>query len=324
PPMSSAFVAELARRLQGHSAALTMPLNWIEQRLSELGVSIAQLVQSENQQQAADQVSISNSIGSLRLLSATDWHAFVESMSVAERALREDPGGVYGRMDFATRDHYRHVLEKIARRSDLPEEQVARNCVHLARAAAPPGDGDERASHVGYYLIDKGRPQLEAVCRMKLPVFPAALRARCLYGGTSALLTAIFTAALLAHALAGGTSGWLLMLCGIPVLLAASQLALALVNWLTTLLLAPQLLPRMDYSRGIAPESRTLVVIPTIIHDAQNVEALAEALEVRFLANRDAQLQFALLTDFADASAENLPQDEPLLELAAQRVEALN
>src|SRR6185436_12225349 len=75
PPMSSSFVAELARRLQGRSAALALPLNWIEQRLSELGLSIAQMVQSENQQQAADQVSISNSIGSLRLLAATDWHA---------------------------------------------------------------------------------------------------------------------------------------------------------------------------------------------------------------------------------------------------------
>src|SRR4029077_1577920 len=147
PPMSSSFVAELARRLQGQSAALAMPLNWIEQRLSELGLSIAQLAQSETQQQAADQVSISNSIGSLRLLAATDWHAFVETMSVAERTLREDPGGVYGRMNFATRDRYRHVLEKVARRSGVPEEQVARQCLELAREAAARGDGDERTAH---------------------------------------------------------------------------------------------------------------------------------------------------------------------------------
>ena len=146
PPMSSSFVAELARRLHGHGAAFAMPLNWVEQRLSELGLSIAQLVQAENQQQAADQVSISNSIGSLRLLAATDWHAFVETMSIAERTLREDPAGVYGRMDFATRDHYRHVLEKIARRSGLAEEQVARSCVRLAREAAARNDGDDRAA----------------------------------------------------------------------------------------------------------------------------------------------------------------------------------
>ena len=72
PPMSGAFVAELARRLQGRSAALALPLTWIEQQLAESGQTIEQLVRVENQQQAADQVSIGNSIGSLRSLGAMD------------------------------------------------------------------------------------------------------------------------------------------------------------------------------------------------------------------------------------------------------------
>ncbi|OFZ84215.1 MAG: cyclic beta 1-2 glucan synthetase [Betaproteobacteria bacterium RBG_16_66_20] len=326
PPMSSSFVAELARRLQGQSAALAMPLNWIEQRLSELGLSIEQLVQSENQQQAADQVSISNSIGSLRLLAATDWHAFVETMSVAERTLREDPGGVYGRMDFATRDHYRHVLEKIARRSGLAEDQVARSCLQLAREAAARNDGDDRAAHVGFYLVGRGLPQLEAVTRMRVPASLALQRisGRYIYLGPIALLTAAFAGGLLAQAHASGARGWLLVLCGILAILGTSQLAVALVNWLATLMVTPRPLPRMDFAKGIAPESQTLVVVPTFIHSAQNVEDLVEALEVRFLGNRDAHLQFGLLTDFADAREETLPQDEPLLQLAEQRIAALN
>ena len=36
PPMASAFVAELARRLQGQSAALALALTWIEQRLARI------------------------------------------------------------------------------------------------------------------------------------------------------------------------------------------------------------------------------------------------------------------------------------------------
>ncbi len=84
PPLVSSFVAEFARRLQGQSPALALPLTWIEQRLSESGLTIEQLVQTENQQQAADQVSISNSIGSLRFLGAMDWREFVETMSVVE------------------------------------------------------------------------------------------------------------------------------------------------------------------------------------------------------------------------------------------------
>src|SRR5690606_14399356 len=107
PPASSAFVAEIVRRLQGQGAALALPLTWIEQWLADHEQGIAQMVQLENRQQAADQVSISNSIGSLRLLSMTDWREFVETVSVVEKILRDDPAAIYGRMDFATRDRYR-------------------------------------------------------------------------------------------------------------------------------------------------------------------------------------------------------------------------
>src|SRR4029078_13023573 len=100
PPMVGSFVAELARRLQGQSAALALPLTWIEQRLSELGRTIEKMGESETQEQAADQVSRSNSIGGLRFLAAMDWRDFVEAMSVVERILREDR--TYGAMDFAT------------------------------------------------------------------------------------------------------------------------------------------------------------------------------------------------------------------------------
>ena len=116
----------------------------------------------------------------------------------------------------------------------------------------------------------------------------------------------------------------MLVTLGILLLLATSQLAVAMVNWLATLLVTPRPLPRMDFSRGLPPRSRTLVVIPTMLASAENIDSLLEALEVRFLANRDAHLHFGLLTDFQDASAETLPGDESLLWLARKGIEDLN
>ncbi|MBC8022038.1 MAG: cyclic beta 1-2 glucan synthetase, partial [Burkholderiales bacterium] len=169
PPMASPFVAELARRLQGQSAALALPLTWIEQRLSDSGDSIEQLVQVEAQEQARAQVSIGNTIGSLRFLAATDWRDFFEAMSGVERKLREDPGGLYGLMDFATRDRYRHVVEEIARRGTLSESEVARVAVRMAHDGTSGTSGrngdDDRRAHVGYYLVDKGRASLERAAR---------------------------------------------------------------------------------------------------------------------------------------------------------------
>jgi len=165
PPMVSSFIAEMARRLQGQGPALALPLTWIEQRLSESGSTIEQLVRSENQRQATDQVSISNSIASLRFLDATDWREFVETMSIVERNLREDPEGVYGKMSFATRDRYRHVIEKIARNSNSSEGEVAGKAVQLALDSWE--KKQSRAGHVGFYLIGEGRTALERSVAMR-------------------------------------------------------------------------------------------------------------------------------------------------------------
>ena len=329
PPMSSSFVAELARRLQGQSPALAMPLNWIEQRLSEAGLTIEQLVQLESQIQAADQVSMSNTIGSLRFLGAMDWREFVETMSVVEQKLREDPERVYGRMDFATRDRYRHVVEQVAKASQLSESDVARKAIQLAHERRTSKDGNDRAAHVGFYLIDKGLPQLEQAAQARFNAVETLRRIGgqfplLLYIGTIALLTALVTGSLLAKAYGDGLDGWLLLLFGILVAFCASHLAVALSNWLATLLATPRLLPRLDFSRGIPSQSRTLVAVPTMLISAQNIEDLSEALEVRFLANRDPHLHFGLLTDFLDARVATLPEDEQLLRLAQQRIEELN
>ena len=144
------------------------------------------------------------------------------------------------------------------------------------------------------------------------------------YLGSITLLTVIFSGALLAKAHTGGLQDWSLALFGALSLLCASRLAVALVNWLSTVLVMPHPLPRMDFSEGIPPESRALVVVPTMLTSPRNIELLVESLEVRFLANRDENLHFGLLTDFLDANEETIPEDAELLRLAREGIEELN
>ncbi len=329
PPLTPPFVSELSRRLQGQGPALAFPLTWIEQQLAESGLSIEQLVRSGNQQQAADQVSVSNSIGSLRLLGTLDWRDFVEAMSLVEQTLRADPAAAYAGMDFASRDSYRHAVETIAKASGCSEHAVASQAVALAAARTAPAGGDGREAHVGYYLIDRGRCDLEKATRASLAPAAALRRwasrsALFLYLGTTALLTLILAADLLARMRAEALPAWALVPLAVLATLATGQLAIALVNWVMPQLAAPRRLPRMDFSQGIPSASRTLVVVPTLLTGTDNVEGLIEALEVRFLANRDANLHFGLLTDLCDATEETLAQDAPLLALAQERIEALN
>jgi cyclic beta-1,2-glucan synthetase len=327
PPTSSAFVAELARRLQGQSPALTLALTWMTHRLAELDLTIEQQIQAEIGQQAADQVTIANSIGSLRFLGSMDWQEFVETMSAVEHTLRCDPANIYGQMDFATRDQYRHAVERIARHSPRSETEVAELALKLAREHG--GKGDARHGHIGFYLVDEGVAALEKLAAMRLPLAASlskTARAAPLltYLGGIGLLTALLTGLLLERAARHGVHGWQMAALALLATAAAGQLALALVNWLATVLASPRPLPRMDFKEGIPSDARGIVVVPTLIYSKDNVAALCEALEVRFLANRDPNLRFCLLTDFADADAETLPTDAALLQQAAERIAALN
>src|SRR5438477_564512 len=158
PTLSSSFVAEFCQRLSRLNPALHLARGWLEQRTLEQGLSVEQLVHQESQSQASDQVSVSHSISSLRLLSAIDWKEFVETLSLVEQTLRGEPADVYGDMDFATRDRYRHFVEIFARLSALSEIEVARKAVNLAQESAQQKGREDRTAHAGFNLIDKGFP----------------------------------------------------------------------------------------------------------------------------------------------------------------------
>ena len=206
-------------------------------------------MQSETQKQAGDQVSISNTIGSLRFLGSMDWREFVETMSVVEHKLREDPGGLYGRMDFATRDRYRHVVEEIAKGSQLSESDVARKAIQLAHdgtggnvgqtatTIAPPTSASIWSTRDGRGSNRRRRcvlPPPQALHRLgrRIPLL--------LYLGSIAAITAALTAALLAEAQGDGVADAVLVTLAILLLLATSQLAVGMVNWVATLLVTPR------------------------------------------------------------------------------------
>lgn len=328
-PMTTSFVSEMARRLQGQGLTLALPLTWIEQQLAESNHNIAQLVHSENRQQAANQVSISNCIYSLRLLWALDWREFVETMSAVEQILRTDPSTAYADMDFASRDHYRHAIEVLAKTSKLSEEAVAKRAIDIAQAAAAQHGNKDRTAHVGYYLIDQGLSELETAIAAHLASTTTLWRwasrsPLSIYLGAIALCTLPTVGSLLVVAQAEGATHAELLLLTILALLGVSQFSVALVNWLTTLFVAPRPLPRMDFSQGIPSTARTLVVVPTMLSSPHNVKMLMEALEVRFLANRDPNLYFGLLTDLPDAATETQTADAPLLQLAQEEIQAMN
>ena len=329
PPIVSAFVSELIRQLRGKGPDLALVLNWIEQQLSGSGLSSTELVDAENHKQTTDQVSISNSIGSLRLLGVMDWRSFVEANSIVEKILLEDNNGVYGRMDFSSRDRYRHVVELIAKKSPSSEEEVARIAIQLMHENTPSLDSDQRSTHVGYYLIGKGKSQTKQLANMRMTIINNIQQTIKRYAFLAYMffilfITTVISAAIFFKIQSEIKTLGLLIFVSVLVFLSTSQLAISVVNFFSTLLVKPNLLPRMDFSKDIPQSSKTMVVIPAMLTTITEIENLVEGLEVRFLANRNDNLHYGLLTDFTDALLETVPNDQELLDTVKNGIEALN
>ncbi|MGH7339721.1 MAG: GH36-type glycosyl hydrolase domain-containing protein, partial [Candidatus Rokuibacteriota bacterium] len=86
----------------------------------------------------------------------------------------------------------------------------------------------------------------------------------------------------------------------------------------------PRRLPRLDFSGGIPDNARTMVVIPTLLTSVRGVAELIEHVEVLALGNLDPRIHFAILGDFADAPAREMPDDAVILAAARAGIVALN
>ncbi|MGC4087889.1 MAG: glucoamylase family protein [Polyangiaceae bacterium] len=323
---SDAFLVQLLRRLREHDAPSVEVSDWIAAQCAQKGTTPEELARKQHLRQAADQVSVGNSITSMRQIAALDWGKFFEQVSNVEALLAQDPSGAHTRSDDATRDRCRHAVEKIARRSRRSEAEVAEIALSLAREAM-----DQRAAaaitHVGYYLVDAGRKQLER--RVGYRLSPAEWVTRpvleypsLFFLGGIALLSGLL--AWLAVAVASTHAPGLAWLVLALALVPASEIAVSIVNSLSIALLPPRLLPKLSLEEGIPKALTTLVAVPSLLDSESTLKSLLEDLEVRSLANPERNLYFALLTDFTDADAAEREGDARLLELARAGIAELN
>jgi cyclic beta-1,2-glucan synthetase len=264
---------------------------------------------------------------SLRTLTTMNWSEMFEKVSLVEAILNEEPDQIYGQMDLETKERYRREIQQLSRRTGEPEAEVARRVVELAEKGRAANDG--RQAHIGYYLIDCGRQQLEKAIGYS-PKYREAVgrfvlkRGATFYLGSIAALTAIGVAAAIGIALVAGGSPFMCLLSALLALIPASELAMGIVNYWVTRSLPMHTLPKMELRTGIPTGSEAIVVIPTMLLNEQQITGMVETLESHFLANPERNLTFALLTDFGDAPEARMPEDDDLLAAAMNSIRRLN
>ncbi|MDF2925697.1 MAG: glycosyltransferase [Paenibacillaceae bacterium] len=335
-PLSGALVVQLVKHLREHAEDSAHIGEWLVCKLENEPESLDAILSYEYQLQAEYQVSTGNVIASLRKLSRLVWSGLFEEICVVEQTLRGEQAGDYPRLDSASRHTLRHRVQKLAQRMKVPENLVATQAVSLANAHYEQENGGElplpsRGGYTAYYLLDaRGLRKLQQALKLcgktgALPEAGIKKRAAGLYIQSLALG---FSAALAASALWIGLSGpgtWLSwMLVVVLLALPASEFGVTALHWLIERIKRPTRLLRYDFSKGIPESASTMVAIPVIWSRVEEVTHITHRLELHYLANRDPNIHFAILSDFRDGEAEHQPGDDTVLEAAKAEIERLN
>ncbi|MFI5227719.1 MAG: GH36-type glycosyl hydrolase domain-containing protein [Gemmatimonadales bacterium] len=338
PALTPAFLTRFLQQLRSRRSDFT-PLLWLGQWIAEEAMTVEDATQRSVQELALTQLVMANSIASLRLVTHIDWTTVVETASVVEATLREDPAHAYALMTRSTRDRYRHAVERIAKRTTLDEVAVAVTAVQAAIDAATAAGtalemsgNDDRARHVGYHLIGDGHRAFERACGLRSGL---AARARegvlahpgAFYGGAlGVVLASVFGAALVPlRFLPPGERS--LVWIGVAALLAflpSADAAVAIVHQIVNAIMPASRLARLDYEQAVPERDRTVVVVPLLLGSLDAVSQALEHIEVQYLANRDPQIRFALLGDYLDSPSEHAPGDDTIVEAGIAGIRALN
>ncbi|RZL01552.1 MAG: carbohydrate-binding protein [Rubrivivax sp.] len=328
-----AFLTQMAQRLQDSQIAGVgheRYHEWLHKTLPDL----AAVQMQQPLERTANNLSVSNAISALRAIGDADWTDIVAQTSALTKLMMTAPSFEAERED--TRSQTLHDIEKLARRSGQSELAVASALLALMRRAQaspmPPGLGDDVAV-ASHWLQGPGRPQLTQALGIREQAASAwrlAWRASAVPAYLMAL--ALGTAALVAWVVnqhgpqssAWQGAGWLIGLAVALMIFPASEAVVAMVNRLISESVRPVRFPRLALGNGIPSAHRVMVVIPAMLTDAVSAQALAHRLCLHYLANPERHAQFALLTDWADADAANLPADAGLLQSVVDHLDALN
>lgn len=334
-PTSTYFLLELVTHLM-HKGFPSKALNLQIAQLSGANEeAIQDAIQKERLTQRENERTIKSAIISLQNLAKADWAEFVEALSRIEKILHEDPAGAYLLMDFATRDYYRHAVEQIAFGANCKEEEVARRAVEICRKEKSRNSPFHR-THVGYYLIDNGRSQLENLfaCRPalaeKFDRFVSHNASATYYSLLALLFTLSFNFFLYLLIRGPDVPETPLYILGIVILLVSPSINFAstLTNFVLLKVIHPAYLPRMDPERGVAGEDRTLVTSPTLLISGKGEPgALLRDLEMWYLANQDPNIFFALALAFPETAAVDptpTKEEEGALSSVTEGIETLN
>jgi cyclic beta-1,2-glucan synthetase len=318
------FVTQLHYRLRNALEPTEAALSWLEAKLAAKGTDAEAVMSAEQVRLGAANTLMGSIIKSLREINDTDWSEWVEEVSTIDKLLWQQTD--YAELDSGSRNSYRRQIEKLAKRSDKTEMDIAEAAVRLAdRAKVESQEPSSSAGNVGYYFVGNGRRALEAEIGFRPTLglrFMRAIRklnwlAIAVPVLLLTLLALVITDAIFVDA---GMPLFAMIVLLLMFALPASEGATGLFNFFATFFITPDRLVGYEFKKGLPADARTLVTIPCLIGKREHVDELVRNLEVHYLANARGEIYYALLSDWPDAQEEQSDRDLEVLDYALSKI----
>ena len=286
PQNNTHYIFEINNQLYkvNKSSKLFKSLN---EYLKEKQMSLKDIINEEFQNKIDNNVLIANIFNDLKEFFEFSTEDIYEKVSKTERKLLTDP--IYKKMNESSKILYRNKLLSLAKKNHLDEYTYLEKIF----------ESDE---HIGFKLFKEKKSTFKVV----------------LYILVLVLISGIIAFFASNYFIRPRILGFIILF--VPICQLISQLLQEiLIKTVPT-----SVIPKLDYSKGIPEESRTMVVIPTIVASKEKVKTMFDTLESYYLINKSDNLYFTLLGDVKALNEEIAPFDKEVSEYGEEYAKKLN
>ncbi len=316
--MSSTEVERLRRKIKEEKISSKDIFEKIDKELNYLGSSVRELLEKEYRNLSQYKLYLGYGITSLRTIYDLNWENVFNSISLVEKTIRQDPLNMYDKMDYSSKNYYRHRIQELAYRFHVQEIYLAKKIVEFSNEEFDKGIRDKRA-HIGYYLLDEGierlykdfgfsnkRIEKDYIKEIKY-IFPI-------------VFLALFLSFIFSYFSYRDGNYIIFILAYIP----AATISINIINKLFTKSYKPNVIPKIEFQDNIPKELSTFVIVPCLLPNESRVEEIAKSLEIYYLSNKDENIYFGILGDFKDGNERYTDEDERTFSKGLEIIRELN
>ena len=132
--MKYPFIEYMSYILKRYGKKGSRYLKLLEEIVEMNGTTVSEVIKKEHFDIAVRKVSMGNSIISIKKIQRINFTEIFEKVNGVEEILKQDPSGIYEKMDYKTKEYYRAKIKEIAKKTKISEIYISRKILGLAKA----------------------------------------------------------------------------------------------------------------------------------------------------------------------------------------------